>query len=309
MVEPTQDKLDRGVRESMEMFQRSRVGEVAPVEPQRPRRILLATDGSSQDALGVALVRRLATRFAAAASVVDAREKVAGNELAVRTAAALRGSPLPKSPGADFEQILRGVEDSHCDLVAVPCPFGRDLESVGPDSVGTVIDVLLTRSPVPILVLRRPYDPPDEVFRRVLLVLTAENEAAPAAVAWAAAMVAPGGNLRMVLILQKEFQQNVQALLETIAPDVDVQPDALAGALAKTHVRLHRAIQKTAAAAGFRYDLDLRQEGQAADALPGDDDVEPLVVLALERADDASRGYVHKRIRLSSNSLLVVPRD
>ena len=113
----------------------------------------------------------------------------------------------------------------------------------------------------------------------------------------------------MVLVLQEEFQQNVHALMETIAPDVDVDPETLAGALAKTHVRLHRGLQKTASAAGFQYELHLQQEGQAESALPDSEDLQPLVVLALERADDASRGHVHKRIRLSSNSLLVVPRD
>ena len=91
--------------------------------------------------------------------------------------------------------------------------------------------------------------------------------------AWAAGMVAPAGKLRMILLLQEEFQQNVHALMETIAPDVDVDPEALAGALAKTHVRLHRGLQKAAAAAAFGYELD-------ATALPAADRAEVAAQVA-----------------------------
>jgi hypothetical protein len=214
MVEPTRRNVDRAVEESMDLFNRARVGEVAPVEPRRPAVVLLALDGSSQDPLGIAIAGQLRERFGCAVAVVDARENVVSNQLSVEVADSLGGVAEPKTPGDGFEQILAAVEHSKCDLLITPCPYGRDLETVGPDSAGTVIDVLLARSPVPILVVRKPYEPQGELFRRVLMVLTSENEAAPDAAAWAIGLIAPRGVFQLELVLEREMYENIHALMQ-----------------------------------------------------------------------------------------------
>ena len=68
-------------------------------------------------------------------------------------------------------------------LLATPGFF--DLEWKDGHLFGTVIDVLSARSPVPILVVRKPYEPKGDLFRQVLMILTTENEAASPAAAWA----------------------------------------------------------------------------------------------------------------------------
>jgi len=309
MAEPTRRNLDRAVEESMDLFKRARVGEVAPVEPRRPDNVLLALDGTSQDATGIAVAADCRERFRSAVTVVDAREDVESNELAVRVADSFGALAAPKTPGDSFAQILGAVEHSNCDLLITPCPYGRDLDAVGPDSAGTVIDVLLARSPVPILVVRKPCDPASELFRQVIMILTAENEAAPPAAAWASGLIAPGGVLQLVLILEREMHQNIQALLQSLAPDMDVSPDALSHALAKNYMRLHRSLQKAAAEHGFEYKLKLQLEGEAGSLAIDDESPRSLIALALERTDHASEGGVLSRIRQSPNPVLVVCQE
>jgi hypothetical protein len=309
VVEPSKRQVDESVEESMDLFERAKVGTVAPVEPRRPQELLLVLDGSSQDGLAVAIARNLHQRLGPAVQVLDARETDSPDDLAERIAESLGAAALAKPAGTSFEQILDATESSGADLVIVPCPYQRDLESVGPDSAGTVIDVLAARSPVPLLVVRRPFEPQGDLFSRAQIVLTRENEAAPAAAAWAVGLAAPGAALRLVLVLEEEFYENLKALMPSIAPGVEVSHDALSNALAKTHVRLHRSLQKAAAEGGFGYQLVIERHGEAGSVFPTDESPEALVVLPLERADHASQGFVQEQIRLSAHPLLVVPKD
>ena len=309
MAERSRPELDRAVEDSMNLFNRARVSAAAALSPRRPRKVLLALDGSSQDPSGVVILEQFHKRFDCELVVVDARETVQSDRLAQEIASSLGAVAAPKTPGDSFEQILAAVDHSKCDLLVTPSPYGRDLESVGPSSVGTVIDVLLARSPTPILVIRKPHEPRGELFRKVLMVLTAENEAAPAAAAWAAGLIAPRGVFQLVLVLEREMYENIHALMHSIAPEVDVTAESLSQALAQTHMRLHRSLQKTAAEVGFEYKLELRLESEAGSLASEDDGMRSLTVLALERSDHASQGVVQGRIRLSTNPVLVACTD
>jgi hypothetical protein len=97
--------------------------------------------------------------------------------------------------------------------------------------------------------------------------------------------------------------------MQSIAPEVDVTAESLSQALAQTHVRLHRSLQKTAAEAGFEYKLELRLASEAESLGSGDDGMRSLTVVALERSDHASQGVVQGRIRFSNNPVLVACVD
>jgi hypothetical protein len=309
MVEPTRRNLDRAVEESMDLFSRARVGSVAAVVPRRPKTVLLALDGSSQDPFGIAIAGQFRKRFGCELAVVDAREGDVPDDLAAQVAESFCGGAEPKTPDDNFAQILAAVEHSKCDFLIAPCPYGRDLETVGPDSAGTVIDVLLARSPVPVLVIRKPYEPQGDLFRQVVMTLTAENEAAPDAAAWAAGLIAPRGVLHLVLVLEREMYENIHALMQSIAPEMDVSIDSLSHALARNYMRLHRGLQKAAAQGGFEYKLKLQVEGEAGPIAAEDAHRPTLRVLALERSDHVSQGSVQARIRQSLHPVLVVCRQ
>jgi hypothetical protein len=305
MPQTPDHELDRAVTDSMNLFERARVS-ATTIAPRQPSHLLLAIDNSTQDPTGIELTRHLAERFDSRVTVVDARENVASNELAVQVASQLNAQATGKGDGDSYEQILAAVEQSECDLLVVPCPYGRDLESVGPNSAGTVIDVLLARSSVPLLVIREPYAPEDQVFHRVLMILTVENEAAPAAAAWSAGLVAPQGTLELEVVLEKEMFENINALMQSIAPDVDISEDALSEALARAHMRLHQGLRKATSEMEVEYRLQIRLEGETSSL---ERDMRSLIVLALERSDHASQGNVQGRIRLSTHPLLVVCRE
>jgi hypothetical protein len=290
----------------MDLFNRARVGTVAAVEVHRPKTVLLALDGSTQDSFGVAVARQLRERFGCRLAVVDAREGEVPEDLAVGVAQSLEGQAEPKGMDDSFNQILNAVGSSNCDLLITPCPYGRDLEVVGPDSAGTVIDVLLARSPVPILVVRKPYEAQGDLFHQVVMTLSAENEAAADAAAWATGLIAPHGTFHLVLVLEREMYQNVAALMRSIAPDMEVSIDSLSHALAHSYMRLHRGLQKAASRDGFTYKLKLEIEGEAEPIAPNDATRPTLRVLAQERADHVSQGIVQAHIRQSLHPVLVV---
>ena len=305
MFEPTRRNVDQDVETFTQMFKHAQVGEVAAVEPVHVRRVLLVLDGSTQDLLSIAFAAHCQRSFQCPATVLDARESETSNQLAESVAKQLAAESINKPSGDSFDQILDAIEATACDFIIVPCPYGRDLDTIGPDSTGTVIDVLLARSPVPLLVVRRPYEVVGAVFSHVLLMLIGENKAAAAAAAWASAFVSHSGRVQLVLILEEEFYENIRQLMQAVDPKVEITPESLSQALLKTHMRLHRGLQKSASNIGFRYELGVYREHEShalEDASP-----QPLVVLALERGDHASEGHVSDRIRRTGHPLLIVP--
>ena len=180
------------------------------------------------------------------------------NDLVAQVVKSLGAQAEPKTSSDSFTQILTATDHSKCDLLITPCPYGRDLEAVGPDSAGTVIDVLLARSPVPILVVRKPYESQEDLFHQIVMILTAENEAAPDAATWATGLIAPKGLFHLVLVLEREMYENIAALMQSIAPEMDISIDSLSHALARNYMRLHRGLQKAAAHERFEYKLKLQ---------------------------------------------------
>ncbi len=309
MFEPTEREFDDDVQRSMNMFERARVGDVPAVEPLIPQRLLLALDGSSQDAMGQRIAQQVRRRFDGDLTVVDGRESEESDTLMEQVAEDLNARALPKLSGENYEQILAAIDQSKCDLLIVPCPFERDFAKVGTDSIGTVIDVLVSRSSVPLLVVRESYEISAEPFSRVSMVLVGENEAAQLAARWATGLVAAGGTLELTLLLETEIFENVRDLIRALDPAVDVSQEKLAEAMQRSRVRLHRALQKAAREAGFQYRLNMRQDGDDSPIESRTGERHPLTVLALENSDHLSQGFVHDRIRQSPGALLVVPQQ
>lgn len=309
MFDPTEHNLDHDVEESMSLFERAKIGEIAPISPSHPKRLLLVLDGSSQDQLSVELCRRLQARFACPLDVLDAREGRSSNDDAQQIAESLAARACAKLAGDSYEQILAAVQQTGCDLVVVPSPYDRDLEKVGTDSTGTVIDVLLSRCPVPLLVVRQPYEVTDEPFSRTLLLLIAENEAALEAAGWMIGLTAPGGVIELLLVLENETVENFRKLMHAIDPKVEITSGQLSEALKRSFVRLHRALRKAAELDKLQYQFRVANDAEGPLAELSRVADHPLLVLALERADHASQGHVHDRIRRSPHTVLVVPRD
>ncbi len=309
MADSNQEQIDRDLATSMDMFRRVQVGEVGAIEPRRPQRVLLALDGSSQDGTSTAIAAGLVERYDCAVVLLAA---CAESEAVVGRAAGYfvdGTATMAVGPDDPFEPILSAVEKEKSDLVIAPCPFGREFEKIGPDSAGTIIDVLLARLHVPLLAVREPHEIARPMFRCVALQVPGENNAALDAAAWAAAMVAADGHLKLSLVVAEELREDLIELLQAMRVDVELTTDDLAAALQREYVRLHRGLQKTSAKLGFQYDMSvIKRQDEEADAGRSLDDVS-LMVVALERGSDMSQGYTRYCVLHSRAPVLVVPSN
>ncbi len=312
MFEPTQRQVDTNLEKSMAMFQRAEIGKVPALEPLQPKRVLLVLDGSTQDELGGGIVVRLKQRLDCQVAILDLSPEFTDTAqgTAPQWAQKLAAETLSLEQPEPYERILAAIAEWKAGLVVVPCPLGRDFDSIGADSTGTVIDVLLARSPVPVLATRAPFHPEGDVFSRLRMMLFGENEAAPIAARWAVGLVHPAGSLELVLIVEEEFYENVREAMHSIKPDVQISIESLENALVQTHVRLHVALQRSSTELGFGYALHVHRE-EERQPLRVDDPAStpPLLVLAHERTDSASQGRVSSYLRNSPNPVLVVHVD
>ena len=229
---PSESTVGQNIDRGMDLFRRAHVGDAAAVAGTTPRRVLLVLDGSGQDKCSVPLAAHLKARFGCELFVADARETDPAAEKCEAVAADLAARPLARTPGESFEQILAAVESSGCDLALTPCPFGREPESVGPHSAGLTTDMLLARSPVPLLVIRWPFpvDLPDDgvvggwdasaanPFAKIVITVVGENDAARPAAGWACGLVTERGGVALELILEDEFYENVRAAAARTGP-------------------------------------------------------------------------------------------
>jgi hypothetical protein len=294
--------IAREVKASLNLFERAHVGDPVGIEPKQARSVLGVLDGSTQDALTLGLVDWLGERLGCERVLLDAREAWGEGDLAEAQARAQARS-LPRGQGASFEQILAGVQAAGAELLVAPSPYGRDLETVGADSTGTVIDVLLARTPVPLIVVRRPFALGPAGPGRAVLTVARPGDAAREAAAWALGLLRAGESIELRLALEANFLEELEALLDRASPEAEPPEEGtLLQAQASRHASLHRGLQKAAERRSLSYALTLAGR-DAAEAELGSQ----LSVAALDRGDAAAHGRVLDRIRESAHPVLVVP--
>ncbi|MEM9368268.1 MAG: universal stress protein [Planctomycetota bacterium] len=299
-------ELDRDVDDAMRLFERSRVGNTEALTPIRPSRVLLVLDGSDQDETSTRSAEVLRERFDTETLVIDARQDAQG-DLAVEQAKRVNGArPLARRSGDSFDVILDTIHDHQIDLLVVPSPFGRSFEKVGTDSVGTVMDVLLARCPVPILVTRRSDQTLAVCCQRISLLVGGECDVEARAAAWTFGLAADAAEISLNLVVEREHFENVRSILESLRPEETFDTQTLSNALAKTHQSLHAAMTKTATAQGCRYHL-MPQAGEVAPPNPLSDPQQQMLVLPLEVDDRFGQGFVSDRLRRSPHPVLIVP--
>ena len=309
MAESESTDLDRDVDASMRMFEKSQVGPAPTISPVKPSRVMLVLDGSTQDTASIDAASFLRDQFVTETLILDARDKSDGDQsdLAVDCAANIAGSrPIKRKEGDSYDVILGALEDHAVDLLIVPCPFGRSFENVGSDSAGTVIDVLLTRCPKAILVIRRDDQLLGDCVNHVSMVVGGECDVVPRAAAWAFGLSAESATVTLNLVVEKEHFENVRAIVEALHPEASLEPEQFSDALTKSHQSIHGAMAKTATALGMSYRLR-PLAGEVAPPNPLRESSRMLLVMPLEVDDRFEQGFVQDRIRRSPHPVLVVP--
>lgn len=309
MSESESNDLDREVDASMRMFEKSKVGPAASIPATEPKRVLVVLDGSPQDETSIHAANVLQGRFQTETLILDARDKEEGDasDLAQDQMAAVPASrAIPRAEGDAYDAILAAVESDSPDLAIVPSPFGRSFEKIGADSAGTVIDVLLSRCPIPMLVIRRDDQKLDECSKNVSMVVGGECDVENKAAAWIFGLAAKAATVTLNLVIEKEQFENIRSIFEALDPDASFEPEQFSEALKKTHESIHGAMAKTAATLGMTY----RLRPVAGEVAPPNllaEATKMLLVMPLEVDDRFGQGFVQDRIRRSPHPVLVVP--
>lgn len=309
VASPQPNEIDRDVDESMRMFEKSKVGESAALSPIKPSRVMAVLDGSPQDETTMASIAYLRETFNVETVVLDARDKIDGDttDLAIAAAGKVSGArPIVRGSGESYEAILAAIDTHAVDLVLIPCPFGRSFDKIGTDSAGTVIDVMLSRCPRPMLILRRDDQPIGTCVKTVRVVVSGESDVEIKAAGWAFGLAALDAVVSLNLVVEKEQYQTIRAIIEALTPGTSVDLETFSAAVTKTHASLHGAMAKTASAMNLTYELK-PQAGEVAPPNPLNDHSAMLLVMPIDVDDRFTQGFVQDRIRRSPHPVLVVP--
>lgn len=309
MPDPTQRHVDNELSESMDLFERADAGAPIEISRIRPKKVLVATDGSTQDHALLLFARQLQARLSCEIGYLATDHESSTNaEQRVKMDATL--VDVDASLEHDYDQILAAAESFGADLLMLPCPYRRDFESLGEDSAGTVMEVIAARSEIPTIFIRRPdavgRDPSDHVR----IILTRENAAAAKTAGWAAGLVQSSGRLELLLMVEESTYRNFREIMNSLQPNAEFKPDDLEDALARTYARLHAELQRASSEHGFSYDLIIRYEADSQSITPEHPKTHPaLIALGLVRHDHDSRNEIHDFVRRSPHPVLVVPVD
>ncbi len=234
----TDSELNRDLQREMTAFAAARISAPVEVAPHVPQRILRLQDGSDQDATAAALAAAL--QRTTGAPVESLRPPLA-------TAA---------------EAILAAARAG--DLLVLPCPFGADYANLRDVSLAATLDVLLARSPHPILAVRGPVADAAAVLAHPLVVLQLDRHRKVEATCHALGVAGRGASVTLLSVVDPQQPVHREELLGRALPVGDLDPEelhSLAGARAAAVVA---ALQRRAGELGITARLKVRV-GSTAD--------------------------------------------
>ncbi len=254
---------DKDIRTNVERFEAAARASKVEFEIPRIDRILLVLDGSNQDATSEGLATVLARSaeaelriFAADGSRRDPDRK----DYLDRRAEALRENGIRAEVEAleksaenlkAYEQILAAAERTSCDLMVLCAPYLEDFDSLGRESVGTTLDILMCRSAVPVLAAREPRDDPGRCLEKILLPITPFLDPGARAAAWTFRLVREGGHIQLLAITGDEWPETPTDMPE------NAEIRVAAGLHRAEAAGLIAAMQRRSAEAGLGCRMDL----------------------------------------------------
>ena len=167
------------------------------------------------------------------------------------------------------------------------------------------MDVLLSRCPIPMIVMRRDDQQLRDCVHRIEMVVGSECEVESRAAAWSFGLAAASAKVTLNLVLEKEQFENIRSIVEAIQPDAQLDAEQFSAALTKTHHALHGAMAKTASTHGMSYELH-PIAGEVAPPNSLDQTKKLLLVLPLEVDDRFGQGFAQDRISRSPHPVLIV---
>ncbi len=219
------------------------------LSPPRAARLLVAIDGSNQDATALELARvlsesdtSLTVAYAYAGDADASKDADASDKAAtLGNRAAVASRPAGAETLRASQQLLRLVDIHRSDLLIVSAPYLDDIETLGEDSAGETLDVLLRRCPVPVLVVRRPTDDAAATLRHLLLPLTGDDAADHAAASWVASLLGRATTLGILSAVDPRWRPTAAELFRGDPPSdvrlAGLRRPSVAGLIGALHRR------------------------------------------------------------------------
>lgn len=214
------------VDEKIKVFEQAAITEKIKLKPPTIERIFLAIDSHPEASEitenAVQITMNLAIKFQAEVYIAciapTAEELVDSEKLVNETVKLLESQNVSVIGGCGVgypsEHILGLSEDFNPDLIVMPILYGERSENFDIESLGTTVDLVIRKSPFPILLVRKPKFKPIDLTKNILIIVDkAQNIRAAEFVL---SLVKRGTKLKLLSITEKEAAKKVNDLAQTI---------------------------------------------------------------------------------------------
>jgi nucleotide-binding universal stress UspA family protein len=316
MVDITQAS-DTEIAANVDAFAAALRSRTVTLPDVRLERILLAVDESNQGQTAENFAAELATRHAARVSLLyayegtrdNARERYLTDRAHALTRAGVTLQPLDAPVRTEhgkrsFEQLLETSRDARCDLVVLPAPYLDDYRRLGEESVGPTADVLISRSSIPLLIVRAPEAQPEACLSNALLPITPCHAATIAAGGWALKLLRGTAVLQLLAVAGHDEVLHAASEQGTIDV-VELDAEKLAGLRNADVAGLVAELQRRTAELGIRCQVLVRAGDLLDTTIAVANDTERTLVLP-RSGQRQSQVFTSGVLRCSRNPVLVV---
>lgn len=214
---------DSMLSSSLHAFEAAMVGHVR-LPALAIKRVLLALDGSDQDATARGAAAHVAQRTGA--EVVERTDLASGHDIAREAQAA-------------------GVQ-----LIVVAAPFREDFASTLDDSLGSAVDIVLSEAHLAALVIRAPMPSVGPCFEDVLIPISVSGGKTPLEMSWALALAPDGGKIELLDVPDLSLIEEVKHLLGDSIDASALEAEALKRAAARDSAPVVTAAREAGAPRG-----------------------------------------------------------
>jgi nucleotide-binding universal stress UspA family protein len=219
------EKLEE-VEKKIKIFEEIVVPRITKLQPPSIKKIFLAVDSHveasevSENALQITL--SLAKRFQSevyVACIAPTNDELIRSERLVNKIVQLLESENISvkggcSSGRPSEHILELSRLYNPNLIVMPIPYGERAENYQIESLGATVDIVIRKSPFPILLVRKPKFKPNELTKyMVLLINEMENTEAAE---FALALGERDSKLEILSVTKKETVERVEDIAENL---------------------------------------------------------------------------------------------
>jgi nucleotide-binding universal stress UspA family protein len=130
--------------------------------------------------------------------------------------------------GRPSEHILELSKHFNPSLIVMPIPYGERSETFDIESLGATVDLIIRKSPFPILFVRKPIYKPKDIAKNILVIIDKLQHLRGAEVALT--LGERGSTIKLLSITEKEKVETAKVLAQTI-----VDSEIGAGVLENAH--------------------------------------------------------------------------